>query len=511
MRSEGPLHFSAATLFIGSILLCHVCGQVVVINMRSGFKMSEFHDVAASFGQPIPTKGLRGRAVPANPDEGCDSIDPAPEDTEHNLPMFAVIARYGGCNFEQKVRNAQEANYTAVIIYNINSDKLVPMGGDDNTLISSVFIGQSDAKLLLERFSYPMNPEVYLLISDDEPFDINAYLLPFAIVVGICFLVMLCIVVYKCCQDHRRSRRHRLPKSALKKLPIIKYKAGDPYETCVICLDDFVEGDKLRVLPCDHGYHSKCIDPWLVKNKRICPQCRKRVFDRRPDSSDESADEQAPLLSTNSTRQNYTVANSRTTDENDDRGRVRSLSSLYQARAGASNRQRSTRPNPWRRGSSGRNRYQRLEAENIGGREEDERSFRRDTETTADQAINRAEIHARFASDMRPLLEEFGRATAAAATETEAAIDRNNLVDADGRPNADEAEAVAGATATTASVIVHHAAAPDQCAGAEQHMEEKEKVLVDQVAVEIVSSESVIERFSDDEDSSPSPNTQNIV
>ena len=138
-------------------------------------------------------------------------------------------------------------------------------------------------------------------------------------------------------------------------------------------------------------------------------------------------------------------------------------------------------------------------------------SHYRDTETTADQAINRAEIHARFASDMRPLLEEFGRATAAAATETEAAIDRTNLVDADGRPNADEAEAVAGATATTASVIVHHAAAPDQCAGAEQHMEEKEKVLVDQVAVEIVSSESVIERFSDDEDSSPSPSKANIL
>ena len=59
--------------------------------MRSGFKVSEFHDAAASFGQPIPPKGLRGRAVPAHPVEACRPIQPAPEDIKHNLPMFAVI------------------------------------------------------------------------------------------------------------------------------------------------------------------------------------------------------------------------------------------------------------------------------------------------------------------------------------------------------------------------------------------------------------------------------------
>ena len=92
--------------------------------------------------------------------------------------------------------------------------------------------------------------------------------------------------------------RHRLPKSALKKLPIHKFKQGDPFETCCICLDDFEEGDKLRILPCDHGYHSKCIDSWLLKHKRICPQCRKRVFSRGTveESDNDSDNERAPLL-----------------------------------------------------------------------------------------------------------------------------------------------------------------------------------------------------------------------
>ena len=172
------------------------------------------------------------------------------------------------------------------------------MGGEDEDLIPSVFIGASHAKQLLAHFTFSKNPNIRLILTDEEPFDINAYLLPFAIVVGICFLIMLGIVVVKCIQDHRRRMRHRLPKSALKKLPIHKFKAGDPFETCCICLDDFEEGDKLRILPCDHGYHYKCIDPWLVKNKRICPQCRKRVFARGSgyDSEESEDTERAPLI-----------------------------------------------------------------------------------------------------------------------------------------------------------------------------------------------------------------------
>ena len=54
-------------------------------------------------------------------------------------------------------------------------------------------------------------------------------------------------------RERRRSRRRKLPSSALKKLPITKWTKGDPYETCAVCLEDFVEQDKVRVLPCSHG------------------------------------------------------------------------------------------------------------------------------------------------------------------------------------------------------------------------------------------------------------------
>jgi hypothetical protein len=68
-------------------------------------------------------------------------------------------------------------------------------------------------------------------------------------------------------RERRRSLRRKLPASALKKIPTKKWTKQDPYETCAICLDDFVEQEKIRVLPCSHAYHMKCIDPWLTKGK----------------------------------------------------------------------------------------------------------------------------------------------------------------------------------------------------------------------------------------------------
>jgi hypothetical protein len=40
---------------------------------------------------------------------------------------------------------------------------------------------------------------------------------------------------------------------------------------CSICTEDFVAGEDVRVLPCNHRYHPACIDPWLLNVSGTCP------------------------------------------------------------------------------------------------------------------------------------------------------------------------------------------------------------------------------------------------
>ncbi|XP_074643416.1 E3 ubiquitin-protein ligase RNF38-like isoform X2 [Tubulanus polymorphus] len=69
-----------------------------------------------------------------------------------------------------------------------------------------------------------------------------------------------------------------LTKSDIDQLPSYRFNVdthrNDADQTCcVVCMCDFEARQLLRVLPCSHEFHAKCVDKWL-KTNRTCPICR---------------------------------------------------------------------------------------------------------------------------------------------------------------------------------------------------------------------------------------------
>ncbi|KAL5772743.1 hypothetical protein ACOSP7_012354 [Xanthoceras sorbifolium] len=70
------------------------------------------------------------------------------------------------------------------------------------------------------------------------------------------------------------------PESVVDSFPLKSHKkaekaeSGDDVEQCYICLAEYEEGDKIRVLPCHHEYHMSCVDKWLKEIHGVCPLCR---------------------------------------------------------------------------------------------------------------------------------------------------------------------------------------------------------------------------------------------
>ncbi|XP_065560695.1 E3 ubiquitin-protein ligase RNF13-like isoform X2 [Artemia franciscana] len=302
--SRMPVHITALYLYsvLNCIALLHltlVDADVIVVKEGSNASQEVYSDIPAHFGIALPDAGLKGYVLPAKPNNACSPIEPPPNNTNPHGHWIVLIRRYG-CTFADKVRMAQEAGYDAAIIRNVNSNNLDPMAGprdDDDISIPSVFIGERDGLEIENKFIY--NKGYFIIMIEEFDFNLTNYLLPFAVVVCLSFITMLIFMLIKCIKDHRRLSRYRLPRSSLRKIPTKKFKKGDPYDVCAICLEEYIEGEKLRILPCAHAYHCKCVDPWLTKTRRVCPCCKRKILyngEHFSDSEPDSDNEQAPLL-----------------------------------------------------------------------------------------------------------------------------------------------------------------------------------------------------------------------
>ena len=73
------------------------------------------------------------------------------------------------------------------------------------------------------------------------------------------------------------SRENPTDEEILNELPETQIEDAsklDPEKrNCIICLEDFKNGDKAIILPCIHIFHNECIKNWL-KTQNTCPICK---------------------------------------------------------------------------------------------------------------------------------------------------------------------------------------------------------------------------------------------
>ncbi|KAF7683675.1 E3 ubiquitin-protein ligase [Astathelohania contejeani] len=77
------------------------------------------------------------------------------------------------------------------------------------------------------------------------------------------------------------KKKKGITNEQLKNIPTEKISKDDNdklNEECMICLDNYKVNEKIRILNCDHYFHTKCVDKWLCGVSGQCPTCRKDVI-----------------------------------------------------------------------------------------------------------------------------------------------------------------------------------------------------------------------------------------
>eukprot|EP00128_Syssomonas_multiformis_P000814 Colp12_sorted_trinity150504_noHs@25900 len=274
------------------IVLLWACCCSALLSVENGAKL--IADQTADFGLVLPDEGLDAYAILGMPFNACMPIEPPKQST---VQTWAALVERGGCSFVDKALNAQRAGARAVIVMNnVPNQKLIVMraergeeGWAMRVNIAAVFISNEDGLVLQSMLQdkYP-DPVAISLYPDDTYPDFRTLIarVAYVLVPGIILIMGLTVLGLYMINLRRRTLRTsdvaRRVDMVTAKCRLVRYPASTQWlksnSTCPICLDDFENGAKVRVLPCNHGYHVKCIDTWFGTQNTTCCVCKRDVL-----------------------------------------------------------------------------------------------------------------------------------------------------------------------------------------------------------------------------------------
>ena len=273
----------------------------------------------------VPQSPFVGLIHQPQPSSGCDYISPLFK-TVQNQPWIALIDNYTLCTKEM-IENVRNAGYQLILAYSTGNRRMSVDNYIRNSGFGVVIVSEKFAQALYSCRVADIN-NTSLETACNATISVFAVTAPamitslFLTALFSCCWALCCFVL--CCR--RRSNQHlagqvaeiegrrrnfervqrqeRLARQELiesilrqlqelqvdlrsqvplgdeetKRLPTRKYRKGEEkMEQCVICVEDFHDGEGLRVLPCEHYFHRQCIDEWLINHSAVCPLCKYEV------------------------------------------------------------------------------------------------------------------------------------------------------------------------------------------------------------------------------------------
>lgn len=280
---------------------------------------------------------LTGQIVDIEPRNACSSVV-LKSNYISNSSIVPLVISDGSCSLQEQVKNILKLPYSLGAILILTENHLsgifevdFPTTSSSTTIPAIFSLSLDSSKILYYYLGETPQLSSYLSLSHRAKFtdtshsnslsslisdtEINGEVVVLFVLLVIIFCLFISIIFQwkQLRRQQRLANQRRLQqrqivvvdKAFISKLPLrifgesvtdhtvinIAISQEQPsYDTCPICLDDFVSGDILRELPCGHDYHQDCIHPWLEQRSVLCPMCKVDVRDTFVNCDDTSSD-----------------------------------------------------------------------------------------------------------------------------------------------------------------------------------------------------------------------------